>query len=151
MPQKRHSRGTLGIIIGVLLGMVGVWFGGFAAGLYLLAPHFLHPSEVQQGKPRPIRILSPDEAAAVAKDEPSHVWTEGVKPEDIPKLEPDQTTDKSAPRKHRKHAAASAPTTATPDAPAANSAPTDAGTDTAPAPDGTPDAAPPTGEPVSPD
>lgn len=117
----------------VIFGMVVVGEAGYALGRYVLASK-LQPSEVHDSRPTPIRILTPDEARAVAHDEASPVWTEGVKDSDIPKVEPAPGTDR--PRRHTKPTQ-STPATTTPSQPA----PT---TDTTPPPSDSTEPAPTT-------
>jgi hypothetical protein len=98
----------------VLIGMVAMGGAGYGLGRFVLATK-LQPSEVHDSRPTPIRILTPDEAKAVARDEDSPVWTEGVKDEDIPKVESVPGTDR--PRRRRARPAESAPTTTSPTTP----------------------------------
>lgn len=84
--------GTLLWLLPLALCFVG---GGYALARFVLAPHYLQPSTVHFNRPQPIRVLSPEEAAAVARDEPSRVWTEGVDRSNLPKMDNAET-----PRRH---------------------------------------------------
>lgn len=87
----RYARGFWGGFWGTMLWLLPVMllFGGagYFLSRYLLAPHFLQPSKVQFARPQPIRVLSPEEAATEARDEPSPVWSRGVRDSDIPKMD----------------------------------------------------------------
>jgi len=85
---------------------------GFVAGRDVIAPRFLSSGKVGAHITQPVRILSPEEARVAARDEPSHVWTEGVKPSDIPKLEP---SEEQRPRTRRRSRPAVTGTPATPE------------------------------------
>ncbi|HEY3377555.1 MAG TPA: hypothetical protein VGL77_08675 [Armatimonadota bacterium] len=61
---------------------------GFFLARDVFSPRFLQPSKLQHDKPHPIRILSPDEASRLSKDQASHVWKDGVRPSDVPALAP---------------------------------------------------------------
>ena len=162
-PVHQHRHYFFGTFIGTVLWvlplMALLMCGGYLLAERYVGPTYLQPSAVSVDRPQPIRILSPSEAAAVARDEPSHVWTEGVRPSDIPKMD-------TPPPVKRAHAAPkkSASTTPAPgksDATAAPAKPeTPAAPDTSPADAGTPSPAPDTpapdqgtdnGDTVSPD
>ena len=127
----------------VLVGMATLALAGFFAARDYLAPRYVPPSAVRAGRPQPIRILSPDEAANAARDEPSHVWTQGVRPSDIPKLEPakqrERRTTPTAKTPRPEPPAAEAPSAPPGEQPAPEAAPADGGaegpTPPAPAPD----------------
>jgi len=94
-PPHKHRRYFFGTFVGtalwVLPTMIVLMLGGFVLAERYVGPTFLQPNAVNIERPQPIRILSPSEAAAVARDEPSRVWSEGVNPTDIPKMTPDPT------------------------------------------------------------
>jgi hypothetical protein len=115
-----------------------------AAGYYLgrdvVSPKVLKSSDVPYDKPRPIRVLSPDEVQA-GKDQPSHVWTQGVQPSDIPPLDtPPPTNDTMMTHRRTRHGGAQTPTAA----PDTTATPDDTATPDTPAttPDTTPDTTP---------
>lgn len=90
--MTRHKRWIPSFILTVLwivplMALLGA--GGYVLGRDLLAPKFIEDDTIKLDRPHPVRILTPDEAARLVK-EPSHVWTEGVQPSDIPKLEPEK-------------------------------------------------------------
>lgn len=78
-------------------------FGGYWLGKEYIAPRILGKAVGAQKSLQPRRILSPEEAAKIARDQPSRVWEEGVKDSDIPKLpndpemRPRRKTRRSAP------------------------------------------------------
>ncbi len=78
-----------------VLGMAVLAVGGFFVAREFFAPRYLHASGVHENRFKPIRVLSPEEAQAIAQDAPSKVWTEGVKPSDVPAL-----PGKPAPKKN---------------------------------------------------
>ncbi|MHB9027037.1 MAG: hypothetical protein ACYC7E_23115 [Armatimonadota bacterium] len=125
----------------VLAAMAGLSVGSFFLARDYIAENFLEPSKIHTDRPHPVRVLTPDEAAAIARDEDSRVWTEGVRKEDIPKLppterprrsrrsKPDQpvkTGDENGSRETTPPATKSESTPATP-APAAPPPPADTG------------------------
>lgn len=61
--------------------------GGFYLGKNFLSKEYLGETSVQPKQAAPMRILTPDEAAKVAKDQDSRVWKEGVKSSDIPSVD----------------------------------------------------------------
>lgn len=85
---RPFSHTFIGTVLWVLPCMAILLLVGFIAGRDVVAPRYLEPSRVGAPSTTPVRILSPAEARAAANDQPSHVWTEGVKPSDIPKMEP---------------------------------------------------------------
>jgi hypothetical protein len=102
--------------------------GYFTARKYV-APKLMPASVVRRNDERPTRVLSPQEASLAGKEQPSPVWTEGVRKSDIPKV---TTPDDDPPRTRRTRttrtkpgAAATTPTTRTApvDAPPENSGP----------------------------
>jgi len=131
---RPFSHTFIGTLLWVLPCMAILLIVGFIVGRDVIAARYLSPSKMGTPMATPVRILSPTEARAAANDQPSHVWTEGVKPSDIPKMEPSS----DQPRHWRRRAKPAAPattnpaaTTTTPDA-QPDAAP--AATDTAPAP-----------------
>jgi hypothetical protein len=146
--KRRYFFGTfLGTLLWVLPTMVVMAAVGFFVARDYLSPRLLPPSAIKRDAPRPIRILSPDEAAALADDKASHVWTEGVKSSDIPKLEEEKPRRKAKPKPNAEKK---------PAVPAATDAAPASTTDTAPAPEtSAPPASPPAGtapdEPIYPD
>lgn len=64
-------------------------FGGFWLGKEFIAPRILGKAVGAPQSPQARRILSPEEAAKIARDQPSRVWEEGVKDSDIPELPDD--------------------------------------------------------------
>jgi hypothetical protein len=122
-------------LVGMCVLMVGGFFIAREIARELFAPHYLQSSGVRPSRFKPIRVLSPEEAQAMAQDAPSKVWTEGVKPSDVPAL-----PKTSTPKKTTKPAKTT-PTPAKTEAPPAD-APVDApATDTTAPPD-TPEATP---------
>jgi hypothetical protein len=115
----------------VLPAMVVLTGVGYFLGRHVFAPTYLQPSKVQQERLHPIRILSPEEAAAMARDEPSPVWTEGVPP-----------VDTEAPRPRTRRSRATPAVAPSPDAPSAPSADAPATDPPAPAPPAAPTPAP---------
>ena len=138
-PPPRRGNPVFTFLL-VVTGMLCMAMVGFGLGRFTLAKKMLKPSEVHAPRPEAIRILTPDEARAVARDEASHVWTQGVKPEDIPKTEaqPGQT-DQHPRRRHR-------PTTPSTDTPATDTQPAPDSTTTTTPDTGAPDANPPSGD-----
>lgn len=106
----------IGTMLWVLPTLAIMASGGFLLARNYLGPRYLDESEVTYSRPQPIRILSPREAQAIARDEPSPVWTRGVQPSDIPKLEPqsaaqgDGTTRRRTRRRTTTQDAAPTPT-----------------------------------------
>ena len=136
----RYGRGFWGSFLGTTLWLLPLLLlfgiGGYTLARFVLAPHLLQPSKVQVARPQAIRVLSPEEAASIARDEPSPVWTQGVRDSDIPKMDNDQTGQSPKHRywhsQHKKDNSTPpeekpAPNTAAPvDAPAADNGPTTA-------------------------
>ena len=60
--------------------------GGYWLGKEFLAPRILGKATGGRQSLQPSRILSPEEAAEIARDQPSRVWKDGVKDSDIPDL-----------------------------------------------------------------
>ena len=116
-PYRPYSHSFWGTLLWVILSMAVLLFVGFIAGRDVIAPRFLEPGKVGTPTTRPVRVLSPEEARLAARDEDSHVWTRGVQPSDIPKLEPSEETPRprrrSRPVKPAEEPAT--PATATPD------------------------------------
>jgi len=138
----RYQRGFWGGFFGTVLWAVPMLLvsglGGYCLARFVLAPHFLQPGAVRYAHPQAIRVLSPEEAAAVARDEPSPVWTRGVQDSDIPKME---TGTEEQPKHHSWHAkpkdekaktAAPADNSEQPDTPIVDSPAKDNGSDTPP-------------------
>lgn len=86
-PYRPYSHSFWGTLLWVIPCMAVLLFVGFIAGRDVIAPRFLHPGKMGTPTTRPVRVLSPEEARLAARDEDSHVWTRGVQPSDIPKLE----------------------------------------------------------------
>ncbi len=86
--RKHFFHGFLGTALWVLPLMTALAVGGFLLARDYFVPNILKPSPVKLDRQQPTRILSPAEARMAASDEPSRVWTEGVRPSDIPKLPP---------------------------------------------------------------
>jgi len=99
-----------------LLGVMVMTAVGFFGARDYFAPKYLQPAAVHANRLQPIRILSPEEAKAIARDAPSRVWTEGVKDSDIPKMPGDDSekTPASHTGKHTRTGAAKTPTPAKP-------------------------------------
>ena len=139
--RPRHRRYFFdtfwGTALWVVPTMAVLLVGGYLLAKDYVGPTYLQPSAVTVDRPQPIRILSPKEAQAVARDEPSHVWTEGVQPSDIPKMETDQPKHswKPAPGKKPDAPAATKPAapSAGPSAPAKPDTPQPATGNTPPA------------------
>lgn len=85
--RRSYLPGFLATLLWLLPTMALAAFTGFFLARDVFSPKFLQPSKVQTDKPHPIRILSPEDAARLSRDEDSHVWSEGVKSSDIPKIE----------------------------------------------------------------
>jgi len=135
---RPYSHSFWGTLLWVIPSMAVLLFVGFIAGRDVVAPRILEPSKVGTPTTRPVRVLSPEEARLAARDEDSHVWTRGVQPSDIPKLEPNDENPRPRRRSRRvtpPEPAAPAPATEIPTEPAPE--PADSGTITPPA---TPDA-----------
>lgn len=49
--------------------------GGFLMARNFFAPKYLKPTEVRSNRPRPTRIIPPEEAAETLHSEPSDVWS----------------------------------------------------------------------------
>ncbi|MHB0938122.1 MAG: hypothetical protein ACYDCO_27105 [Armatimonadota bacterium] len=126
---RPFSHTFIGTVLWVLPCMAILLVVGFIVGRDVIAPRYLEPSKVGTTITTPVRILSPAEARAAASDQPSRVWKEGVKPSDIPKLEPSE----DQPRRRRRARTEPAPT-ANPTAPATTPAaePEPAATEPAP-------------------
>lgn len=134
---RPFSHTFIGTVLWVLPGMLLLIIAGFLLARDYFAPKYLEPSDVRVSHLEPVRVLTPAEARLAASDEPSHVWTEGVKPSDIPRMVP---ADQPARPRRRTHAAPSgtpAPT-ATEATPAATTPATPAPPVTTPAPAPTP-------------
>ena len=112
LPPRRRSNPVATTLL-VLLGMAVMGAGGFFLGREVLAKKMLKPTEVRSPRPDPIRILTPEEARAIARDEASPVWTEGVNKEDIPELEQPESR-RPRRRTHRENTTTPARTTETP-------------------------------------
>jgi len=126
--RRRYFPSFIATALWVLPVMAVVAGGGFFLALLVLAPHFLEPSTVHSNRPRPVRILSPDEAARAAQDEESVVWTQGVDKSKLPRLDNNDPSTRPRRRQHRDGATATPRdvTTATPAAPNAAAADADA-------------------------
>jgi hypothetical protein len=106
-----------GTLLWVVPSMAVLLFVGFIAGRDVIAPRVLGPGTVGTPTTRPVRILSPEEARLAARDEPSHVWTKGVQPSDIPKLEPSEEPKPRSRRRSQPAAPVPEPAAETPSAP----------------------------------
>ena len=129
---RPFSHTFIGTVLWVLPCMAILLLAGFIAGRDVLAPRYLEPGKVGAPTTTPVRILSPAEARAATNDQPSHVWTEGVKPSDIPKMEPSDDQPRRPRRRAKPETQPDANTTAPAATPDAGAEPAD--TDTTPAP-----------------
>lgn len=97
MQQKRRKRRRyLPSFLATTLWLVPVMLLAAAGGFFLatnVASKYVDDSTVQRNRPRPDAILSPEEAAKVARDQESHVWTQGVRQSDIPSYKPEADGD----------------------------------------------------------
>lgn len=98
--RQSRPQGFLATAMWVLPTMAVMVVVGFFGALFV-SKTYLHPTQVQAGRPKPIRVLTPTEAEALARDDASPVWTEGVKDEDIPKLESNEPKHRSSRRRSR--------------------------------------------------
>ena len=89
--------------------------GGYLLGERMLAKQILSNTTVIRDSIQPRRILSPEEAAKIANDQPSRVWTEGVKESDIPDLAPEPRSRPARRTTPRQPAPTPTPTPAAPD------------------------------------
>jgi len=117
---RPFSHTFLGTALWVLPCMVLLLAAGFLLARDYFVPRYLEHSDVKVRHLEPVRVLSPAEARAAARDEPSPVWTKGVRPSDIPRLEPADPERRAAPRPRRE--TTTAPTPAPPPAPAPGAA-----------------------------
>jgi len=134
---RPYSHSFCGTVLWVVPCMIVLLIVGFITGRDFIAPRYLEPSKVGATIKTPVRILSPEEARQAARDEPSHVWTKGVQPSDIPKLENEQ------PRRTLRRSKPAEPATGTTETPAPATR-----TPTTPTPETTP---PPTDAPATDD
>lgn len=87
--RRERFRGGWAITLCWLLPVMAVVAaGGYLFAQNMLAKKVLINSSIQLARPHPKPLLTPDEAAKVARDEASPVWSEGVKATDVPKLDP---------------------------------------------------------------
>jgi len=86
--RERFHGGWLITLCWLLPVMAMVAGAGYVFAQNLLAKKMLSTSSFQFNRPHPKPLLTPDQAAKVARDEASPVWTEGVKAADVPKLDP---------------------------------------------------------------
>ncbi len=70
--------------------------GGYLLAQRVVAPKYLQGSVIRHQDNKPIRTLSPDDASKLTRDEPSPVWTEGVRKSDLPKDAPVPKSKKSS-------------------------------------------------------
>jgi hypothetical protein len=143
--RRRYLPGFLVTILWMIPAMGAMAIGGFFLAEHVLAKKFLKESKVQRERLQPVAILSPEEAAKMQKDRTSHVWEDGVRDSDVPRLAPtDDSTQgraNSRTRERRNQRPRTRPRTAptdvmpSPDVPA----PPDTGGDT-PRPDPNPPA-----------
>ena len=83
--RHRHYRSSFWVTMSWMLPLIIIISAsGFFLGRDILSKEYLDGATVQTKQTEPMRILTPDEAAKVAKDQDSHVWKEGVKRSDIP-------------------------------------------------------------------
>lgn len=97
MQQKRRKRRRyLPSFLATALWLIPVMLLAAAGGFFLatnVASKYLDDSTVQHDRPHPDAILSPEEAAKIARDQESHVWTQGVRRSDIPSYKPETNGD----------------------------------------------------------
>lgn len=131
---RPFSHTFIGTVLWVLPCMAILLIAGFIAGRDVIAPRYLAPSKMGTTIKTPVRILSPAEARAAANDQPSHVWTEGVKPSDIPKMEPSSDEPRRYRRRSKTETQPATNSTAPTTTPEAQPEAAPAATDTTPAP-----------------
>jgi len=85
--ERSFSGSFIGTTLWVLPLLLLFGVGGYIFARFVLAPRLLEPNKVSVARPQPIRVLSPEEAASIARDEPSPVWTQGVRDADIPRMD----------------------------------------------------------------
>ncbi|MEI7833491.1 MAG: hypothetical protein WCJ56_09885 [bacterium] len=86
-PARKYNW-TLLTVAWMLPAMLVALVGGYLLAQRVVAPKYLQGNAIRLRDNKPIRTLSPDDASKLTRDEPSPVWTEGVRKSDLPKDAP---------------------------------------------------------------